>query len=157
MKNIFQESFIMVAGGAKFKVDFIKRTLKIDGKLIIDNGKFEGESGLSEDLTKNVLDSIENFYLQYKYSIPSDRSESKRFRYFKALPEHELEDNDMLYGLGRDAAQLQLELFVLLCIIENKLVWDEQTMGKWFWQSSIDKDLVILRDWVTSNNPTINN
>jgi hypothetical protein len=26
--------------------------------------------------------------------------------------------------------------------------WDEETMGKWFWQSKKDKDLVILRQWI---------
>ena len=25
---------------------------------------------------------------------------------------------------------------------------DPETMGKWFWQSEKDKDLVILRKWV---------
>lgn len=152
MKNIFNESITMVEDGARFKVGLVDRTLKINGKLVIDNGEFEGESGLPAELTENVLESIENLYFQYKHSIPSERSESKRFRYFKALPEHELEDEDMLYGESRDVAQIRLELFILLCTIENKLVWDEQRMGKWFWQSTTDKDLVILRSWVEKNN-----
>lgn len=152
MENIFEETVELVRQGAKFKVDFVSRSLKVDRRMIIENGQFEGSSGLQDLPTDNVLECIEDYYHQYKNSIPSERSESKRFRYFKALPEHELNDMDMLYGFSRDEAQITLELYILLCIIEKKLVWDEETMGKWFWQSKADKDLVILRSWVETKN-----
>ena len=50
----------------------------------------------------------------------------------------------MLYGQHRDTAQFELE-FYILCRIIGGFTWNPETMGKWFWQSEKDKDLVILR------------
>ena len=36
-------------------------------------------------------------------------------------------------------------------IVNGLFVWDEDEMGKWFWQSDIDPDLVILRSWIENN------
>jgi len=149
MKNIFKETCELVEQGARFKIDFTSRTLKVNDNIIIENGwRDEGEAGIDDFQGVPVLQNIEDLYHEYKHSVPTERSESKRFRYFKALKEHELSDEDMLYGISRDLAQVKLELYFLLCVIEGKLVWNEGTMGKWFWQSSDDKDLVILRSWV---------
>lgn len=90
---------------------------------------------------------VEELYRRYKHSIPSERSQSKSRRYFMALPESDLEDGDMLYGQHRDTAQFELE-FYILCRIIGGFTWNPETMGKWFWQSEKDKDLVILRKWV---------
>lgn len=86
-------------------------------------------------------------YQQYKHSIPSERSESHRRSYFKALPEKDLSDHDMLYGVSREVARCQLEVFVLLMLFDGQLQWQSK-WGSWFWQSPNDKDLVILRQWV---------
>ena len=53
----------------------------------------------------------------------------------------------MLYGERRDKAQIELELYIL-CQILNGLEWHPETMGRWFWQSKTDKDLILLRQWV---------
>lgn len=36
-----------------------------------------------------------------------------------------------------------------LCQIILGIGWDANKMGKWFWQSNKDRDLVILKNWVT--------
>ena len=64
-----------------------------------------------------------------------------------ALHERALEAGDMLSGPPRDSAQFELE-FYILCRIIGGFTWNPETMGKWFWQSEKDKDLVILRKWV---------
>ena len=64
-----------------------------------------------------------------------------------ALPERSLNDDDMLFGERRDKAQIELELYIL-CQVINGLKWNPETLGRWFWQSKVDKDLVILRSWV---------
>lgn len=147
MKNIYQESIAAVEQGVKFKVDFQKKLLKIGDKTIIDNGKYEGNLGIElvSDITEFIA-NIENLYDPYKHSMPSERSENQRKRYFIALPEKELDDDDMLYGVGRDVAQITLELYILSQILLG-FQWNEAIMGKWFWQSKVDKDLVILRKW----------
>ncbi len=151
MDNIYRSAIMAVEQGANFKIDFRSRNLKIDGKPIIRNGVWEGELGVSMCGVENFLAQVEELYRRYKHSVPSERSESKSRRYFKALPESDLDDAAMLYGERRDNAQVELELYIL-CQILNGLTWDSETMGKWFWQSKTDKDLVILRNWVEPEN-----
>ena len=151
MNNIYQEAIHAVEEGAKFKVDFRQRSLKIDGKHIINRGQYEGKLGVAKSDINTFISHIEELYKFYKYSVPSERSESKSRQYFKALPEKDLEDDDMLYGKRRDPAQITLELYIL-CQMLLGFEWDEQQMGKWFWQSKEDGDLILLRQWFEPNN-----
>lgn len=97
-----------------------------------------------------VLFAIEQRYKAYKHSVPSERSESHRRYYFKALPEKELSDEDMMYGERREVARCKLELYVLMQLLRGNLAW-ENRWGTWFWRSENDRDLIILRDWVEPN------
>lgn len=133
-----------VLSGAKFSVDFKTRSLKLNGEYIVKNGI---STVIQENryVPENFLYHVEDFYRLYKNSIPSERSESRNKRYFKALPEKDLLDEDMMYGMQREFAQAQLETYILCCLLEG-LSWDD-SWGKWFWQSSEDSDLILLRDW----------
>lgn len=157
MDNIYQEAVQTVEKGAGFSVDFPSRTLKVGGKQIIQDGKYEGSLGVEPCTEAEFLSRVERLYHIYKHSVPSERSERRLKRYFKALPERELSDDAMLYGRRRDRAQIELELY-LLCQILHGLKWNPDTMGRWFWQSPTDKDLVILRQWVEPgyNNQSFN-
>lgn len=150
MNNIYQSAIQAVENGSNFKVDFQSRNLKIDGKLIIENGKYEGELGVQSCNEDEFIFNIEELFYRYKHSVPSERSESKSHQYFIALPERNLSDEAMLYGERRDKAQVELELYIL-CQIILGFKWNAEKMGRWFWQSKSDKDLVILRDWVEPN------
>lgn len=158
MSNIYENTVRAVEDGAKFTVDFRSRSLKLNGKYLIEDGRYEGELGILLCSGEEFLANVEELYYRYKHSVPSERSEGKSRRYFTALPERELDDQAMLYGERRDKAQIELELYVL-CQILNGLEWVPETMGKWFWQSKADKDLVILRQWVEPdyNNQSFNN
>ena len=134
MEDIYRETVTAIENGANFRIDFQSRSLKVNGRHMIRNGRHDGAPWLP-------------VYRRYKHSIPSERSQSKSRRYFMALPESDLEDGDMLYGQHRDTAQFELE-FYILCRIMGGFTWNPETMGKWFWQSEKDKDLVILREWV---------
>lgn len=148
MENIYQETIQTVEDGAKFKINFQSRSLKLNGKYIIQYGEFEGNLGVEPSIgTDEFLSQVEKLYYRYKNSIPSARSESKSRLYFRALPESKLSDDAMLFGEHREKAQFELELYVL-CQILNGLKWESEKMGKWFWQSKMDKDLVILKKWV---------
>ena len=146
MQTIYYEAIAKVQNGAKFHIDFQRRSLKIDGKYVIKNGEYEGELGLEATLAP--LLTITQLFLRYQHSLPSERSDNKRYRYFNALPEHELTDDDMLYGEPRETAQIKLELYVLIMILNGSLKWDEFAKDKWFWQSPNVKDLIILKEWV---------
>ena len=97
----------------------------------------------------DLLFELEVLYRVYKYSLPSERSDNKRRKYFKALPIEEIEDEQLMTAERREYSRAVLEGFVLCMIVSGKLVWDEEIMnGKWFWQSDIEPDLVVLRSWV---------
>lgn len=149
MGNIWNEAQEKVHNGSTFRIDFIKRNLLIDNKYIIKEGKYEGNLGVDTPMPVNsLIENIEEYYMKYRHSVPSARSESKYRKYFRALPEHKLDEQDMLYGENREIAQLRLELYILISIMNGDLVWDEFAKDKWFWQSSTQPSLVILKQWI---------
>lgn len=131
-----------VEAGSRFTVNLARRTLRVDGKPV-DLSQVEVPPMLEAD----ILSDIKVWYAVYKHSVPSERSESHRRTYFKALPERALSDDDMLYGESRETARCRLELYVLLMLRSGQLRWNDE-WGSWFWQSPDDRDLVILREWI---------
>lgn len=148
MKNINDILQAINECGAKFTINFQKRTLKVNDKYIICKNKtIELPSVRETDEFLSILDSI---YHHYKYSLPSERSESRSKNYFKALPEEELTDQQMWDGMNREMARFLIEMLCLSQILHG-WQWDEEKMGKWFYQSKKDKDLVLLRQWFDNN------
>ena len=85
MNTIYQETVRAVDNGAKFKIDFRRRSLKINGTYIIRDGKCDRELGVPPSTEDEFFAKMEELYRRYKHSVPSERSESKPCRYFKAL------------------------------------------------------------------------
>lgn len=152
--TIYEELVKRVEEGESFYVNFKNQSLKIGKKFVVVDGFYDDERTLfttSELEMSDVLSYIETLYENYKYSMPSERSDSKRRQYFKALPVDKLTDKQMATGERREVARAKLEGFVLCMIVDGFFVWDEEEMGKWFYQSSRDSDLVILRSWIENN------
>ena len=118
MEDIYRETVTAIENGANFRIDFQSRSLKVNGRHMIRNGRYDGAPWLPEYGCGDFFTDVEELYRRYKHSIPSERSQSKSRRYF------------------------------ILCRIIGGFTWNPETMGKWFWQSEKDKDLVILRKWV---------
>ena len=150
MNTIYEQALAKVENGSRFRVNFQNRSLKIDGKYVIKDGKYDGELGV--ELTDSPLEQITQLYTRYQHSLPSERSENKRKCYFKSLPEHLLNDEDMLYGRSREYTQIALELYVLGVILNGSLKWADFAKGLWFWQSPENKDLILLREWIEPQN-----
>lgn len=150
MNNIYEETLIKVAQGARFSVNFEQQSLKVDGRYIIKNGHYKGDLGVPPASLQSVLNHIDRLYQRYRHSIPSERSEAKRKTYFRALSEHELSDDDMLFGQRREDAQVALELYVLCMILNGSLKWDEFAPQKWFYKSPNAEGLIILKTWITT-------
>lgn len=150
MNTIYEQALAKVENGSRFRVNFQNRSLKIDGKYVIKDGKYDGELGV--ELTDSPLEQITQLYTRYQHSLPSERSANKRKCYFKSLPEHLLNDEDMLYGRSREYTQIALELYVLGVILNGSLKWDDFAKGLWFWQSPENKDLILLREWIEPQN-----
>lgn len=149
--TIYEELVQRVSDGETFLIDFDKRTMKIGKRKIINNGEYDVTRKLivnnNYDLDV-ILEMIELLYHDYKCSLPSERSDSKRKCYFKALSVDELTDAEMATGERREVAMARLEGFILCMVLEGQLVWNEAAMGKWFYQSKKNPDLVILRSWI---------
>ena len=146
--TIFEELVQRVDCGEKFYIDFKTQTMKVGKQKLVDNGEYDRARQLINISVDDVLYNIEKLYTRYKHSMPSERSDSKYRKYFKALSVDELSDAQLATGEKREVARAMLEGYILCAIIDGKFVWNEDTMGKWFYQSKNDPDLVILRDWV---------
>lgn len=143
METIYENALAKVEIGARFRIDLQKRDFKINNKYVIKNGVYEGELGVSLDSQETFLNKMNKLYRNYRYSIPSERDSNNPSKYFVALPEDELEDDDMLYGEHRSKAQCALELY-LLCQIIMGFKLD---IPGFFWQSKNEKGLIILNEW----------
>lgn len=150
MKLIMEELIERVYNGEKFHIDFEKRNMKVGKEYLIKDGEYDTSRELIQfdKEFEFMMKTIYQLYLGYKYSMPSERSERKRRTYFKALPVEELDINYMVNGEPREVAQAKLEGFILCMILTGQFKWNEERLGKWFWQSKGDSDLVILRKWI---------
>ena len=152
--TIYEELIKRVQEGESFYINFKNQALKIGKEFVIADGFYDDERTLYTDCEmemSDVLSFIETLYESYKYSLPSERSDSKRRQYFKALPADKLTDKQMATGERREVARARLEGFLLCMIVDGFFVWDEDELGKWFYQSTRDPDLVILRNWIENN------
>ena len=148
--TIYEELVQRVSDGETFYINFKNKSMKIGKKFLITDGVYDIERELIEYNCKNisdVLSQIEKLYADYKYSLPSERSDNKRRKYFKALPMEELTDKQLMIAHSRETAQAKLEGFILCMTLNEKLKWTND-MGKWFWQSQKDPDLVILKNFI---------
>ena len=156
--SIYKELLDAVDNGKKFKVDLVDKSLWINKRQIIKKGEIVNDEDKGKDLigrwdlalhfVELPLDEspwkvVEVLYHEYKYSTPNKhRNES----YFKALPVEELTDADLAYGYDREFAQAMLEGYILLASLKGWIQFENE--NHWFWQSSSDKDLIILKEWI---------
>lgn len=149
--TIYEELIERVSNGETFHIDFEKRTMKVGKTKLIDCGEYDKERKLIEyehDSLEFIIKIIYGLYHEYKFSLPSERSEKKRKKYFKALTIDQMSDEQLMYAQKREITQARLEGFILCMILSGEFTWDESRLGKWFWQSKFDPDLVILRKWI---------
>ena len=152
---IYIELLSRVDNGETFCIDFEKRNMKVGKEYLIKNGEYDTSREVFDLMHREIyslqvaLRIIRALYHNYKYSLPSERSDGKRKKYFKALPIEQIPDEKLFDTEKRETMQAALEGFILCAIITDQLKWDEDIMhGKWFYQSETDSDLVILRRWI---------
>ena len=149
--SIFLKGLERVENGERFYINFEQRTMKIGQDKVIDNGEYDTSQVLYDekfDNARTLLDKVRELYITYKFSLPSERSDKKRRKYFKALPINELTDEHLIYGARREVAQYMLEAFILCAILNGDFIWDDEIHGKWFYQDKFEQDLVILKNWI---------
>ena len=153
--TIYDELVRRVSDGESFYINLEKRQMKIDKEpIVVCNGVYDVTRKLinDDDLVdvNAILRKVEHLYQNYKYSLPSERNDNKRRKYFKALSINDITDNQLMMAERREVAQAKLEGFILCSILSGKFKWTED-MGKWFYQSKNDPDLVILKSWIENN------
>ena len=116
--------------------DTLVRSLSLDVRCKKDDVRCEHQPSAIEHQTS--VEALEAAYEVYKHSIPSERTMHRTARFY-ALPESELSDEDMLYGMPREQAEAALEAALA------DFAYPED--AGWFWQSKNDPDLVVLRSW----------
>ena len=146
--SIYEMLTQRVHAGEPFSIDFEKRNIKLNGKHLVKNGEWDGDRLLLPSSLQNcdVMKTIEELYFEYKHSLPSERNDKKRKRYFKALSVDDIPDAILFTAERREVAQARLEGFVLCSVLNGSLKWEDEK--KWFYQSVNDPDLVVLRSWV---------
>lgn len=147
MSTIYENFLENVLKGQKFKVDFEKRNLKVGNRYLIEDGSYEAGKILLEKNETPVLEIIEQLFQEYKYSMPSEKSEKNRKTYFRAAKPEEMTDEQMAFGIDREFARAKLEGYILCAVCNGTLTWNEN-WGSWFWQSAKDRDLTILKKWI---------
>lgn len=141
--SVYSELLDRVEKGAKFKIDLVAKTLKIDGQEIVLEGNL---IDIYKDsfVHENPWKTLEMLYEQYKRSVPSAHHNGNK-PYFKAVPVEELTDDEIAFNGTRNWCQAALEGYVLLAGLSGLLTW--QNYKHWFWQGT-DKDLVVLKEWI---------
>ena len=140
--SIYSELLERVERGAKYKIDLVQKTLKIDGKDVVLEGNLIDETDVYCYL--NPWEILEMLYTQYKRSVPSEKHNGNR-SYFKALSVEDLTDNEIAFNASRNFCQAQLEGYVLLGSLKGWLKFENES--HWFWQGN-DKQLVVLKEWI---------
>lgn len=151
--TIYEELVQRVSNGESFYINFKNRAMKVGKKFLIADGVYDAERKVIDcecDSIQDVLAEIERLYENYKYSLPSERSDSKYRKYFKALSIEELPDDKLMTATRREVARARLEGFILCTVLIGKFKWTKD-MGSWFWASKNDSDLVIIKNWVENN------
>lgn len=114
------------------------RTSKAAYETLVRSLAFSGQTAKHTDGGVTTVEMLETAYATYKHSVPSEKTMHRTYRFY-ALPESELSDDDMLYGISREDAERALE---------SALAGFAMPDGSgWFWQSENDPDLVVLRSW----------
>jgi len=139
--SIYSELLERVSKGAKFKIDLVEKTLKIDGKEIVLEGNLMNRSDFANDEPWFILEKL---YEYYKRSVPSERHNGNK-PYFKADSVEDLTDDEIAFNRSRNLAQFALECYVLFASVLGWLKMDNE--NHWFWQGT-DKELVVLKEWI---------
>ena len=145
--TIYEELLTRVGNGERFSINLAKRNMKVGNEYLIKEGMCEPGRIVYNRLLIPEKERIEQLYKNFKYSCPSERSDTSR-GYFKAYTADELSDAEMVLGGNREHCRAALEGYILCAVLMNHLKWSDLTDRTYYWQSENDKDLVILRNWI---------
>lgn len=143
--DVYSKAIEKIERGSKFSIDLAKRTLSIDKKRVKLKDQNLGINRIDE--MPRILTIINELYSDFRTSVPSETADSNQGRYFRALDIESLTDEQLAHGENRQIARFRLEFFILCQLIYGTFIWDDELLGgTWFYQSQIDKSLVIRKE-----------
>lgn len=125
------------------QIDLEHKNIRRGKTILMEHGIPKNDFQLPQEPVS--WETLDNLYQEYKHSVPS--SQKKGRSPFYALPEDELSFNDLVTGKPRGEALEQLQLAILAGVLNGSLQWPDPK--KWFIQSEIDPQFVLLRSWFT--------
>lgn len=140
--SIYSDLLERVDKGARFNINLVDKTLKIDGKEVVFEGNLMERKDFHNDKPWEILETL---YGYYKRSIPSERHNGSK-SFFKADSVEDLTDDEIAFNHQRGLAQFALECYVLFASVLGWLKFDNE--NHWFWQSKKDKELIVLKEWI---------
>ena len=135
-----------IAYGLPYSIDFKTRSAKVGSNYVIKNGISKYEIPKFEGTTDEFIAELERLYEQFMYSIPSERSENKRRKYFKGKEIDEISLEKLGLGVDRETASFLVEMSIL-CQTIHGFNWQTDVEGKFYWYSRHFRDFVIMKDW----------
>ena len=142
--TIYEKLIKSAENGKSVSVDFNTKSVKVNGRYLVKDGKFDGEYGISVD---NAKETVEQLFDNYCYSYPSQRGVKKK-SYFLANEFEELTNEQLARNEDRVVAQVKLEAYVLgLILYKCSFNTFDTNQKHWFWQSQKNKKLVVHRQW----------
>lgn len=66
MEDIYRETVTAIENGANFRIDFQSRSLKVNGRHMIRNGRYDGAPWLPEYGCGDFFTDVEELYRRYK-------------------------------------------------------------------------------------------
>ena len=151
--SVYKTLLEKAENGSRFKINLNKKNLVIGRKIYIKDGECCVDDYLitAEDLKElgvegqDFYEVVKQLYKRFKYSVPSE-NENRNY-YFSPLPFSDLTDGDLAYGEPRHLAQAMLEGFILIAGLCDMVKWKNESY--WFWQDENEKDLIIMKNWIT--------
>ena len=140
MRSMYERMLEKIEQGYSFNINLKDRTMRIGKDFPILKGKYRGRL---TDEQSEFIPRLEELYHEYECSVPD--SKERAGHYFEARRFDKLSKGELLNGKRREIARFKLE-FHLLSALLNGLKWNEE-WGTWFWCSTKEKGLVLLREW----------
>ena len=137
-KSIYNGKYFIMKEGVVVRDEII---LSNGNKYIIKDLPLIDESLIEED----CFSTVEQLYANYKRSVPN-KSDLYLKSVFKALPDTELDFDDMLNNMPRNEAKYRLEAFILFGSLLGIFYWENDK--HWYWQSKNDRDCIIYKEWI---------
>lgn len=152
--SIYKTLLQHASQGRNFRINLNSKDLWIgkkqyikEGEMIVIDDELIDKEDLQEfgieDLSIKTWEVIEYLYQMYKHSVPN--SHWRDNAYFEALSYDELTTDELAYNIDRKYAQSIIEGYILLGSMAKLIEW--QNEENWFWQSSEDENLIVLKEW----------